>query len=82
MTPDLVHQIHCLIDEGLFPLHPSVSEHTDLLAEGLDSLALMQAIVLLEMKFSIIISPEDLDRRNFSTLANIADLVRRKASLP
>jgi acyl carrier protein len=82
MTLDLVHQIHRLIDEGLFPLHPSVSEHTDLLAEGLDSLALMQAIVLLEMEFSITILPEDLDRTNFSTLANIAELVRRKASLP
>ena len=82
MTTDLTHRIHRLIDEGLFPLHQSVNEDTDLLAEGLDSLALMQLIVLLENGFSMAISPEDLDRNNFSTLTNIASLVRRKASLP
>ncbi len=82
MTTDLTHRIHSIIDEGLFPLHQSVTEDTDLLAEGLDSLALMQLIVLLEKEFPINISPEDLDRKNFSTLANIGSLVRRKASLP
>jgi methoxymalonate biosynthesis acyl carrier protein len=82
MTTDLTHQIHSLIDEGLFPLHQSVTEDSDLFAEGLDSLALMQLIVFLEKEFSINISPEDLDRKNFSTLANIANMVRNKASLP
>ncbi len=82
MTTDLPRRIHCLIDGQLFPLPESVSADTDLFAEGLDSLALMQAIVLLEKEFSITISPEDLDRRNFSTVANIAALVRRKASAP
>ena len=82
MTTDLTQRIHSLIDEGLFPLHQSVAEDTDLLAEGLDSLALMQLIMLLENEFSISISPADLDRKNFSTLANIANMVREKASLP
>ena len=82
MTTDLTQRIHSLIDEGLFPLHQSVAEDTDLLAEGLDSLALMQLIMLLEKEFSISISPADLDRKNFSTLANIANMVREKASLP
>lgn len=82
MTNDLTHRIHRLIDEGLFPLHQSFTEDADLFAEGLDSLALMQLIVCLEKEFSINIRPEDLDRKNFSTLADIANMVRTKASLP
>ena len=82
MTNDLPRRIHCLIDTRLFPLSESVSATTDLFAEGLDSLALMQVIVLLENEFSITISPDDLDRRNFSTVADIAALVRKKASTP
>jgi acyl carrier protein len=80
MTADLTHQIHTLIDGELFPLHESVCADTDLHSEGLDSLMLMQLILLLEREFSITISPEDLDRVNFSTLNNIAALVRKKGT--
>lgn len=82
MTTDLSRRIHGLINGRLFPLQESISPNSDLHSEGLDSLTLMQVIVLLEQEFSITINPEDLDRRNFSTLANIAALVRRKASAP
>lgn len=80
MTADLTHQIHTLIDGELFPLHESVTADTDLHSEGLDSLMLMQLILLLEREFSISISPEDLDRVNFSSLNHIAALVRKKGT--
>lgn len=80
MTTDLTNQIRTLIDGELFPLHESVTDDTDLHSEGLDSLMLMQLILLVEREFSIAIVPEDLDRVNFSSLTNIALLVRRKAT--
>lgn len=77
---DLTTRIRTLIDGGLFPLAESVCDDTDLHAEGLDSLMLMQLILLLEQEFGVAIGPEDLDRENFSSLTNIASLVRRKGN--
>jgi len=82
MTVDLPKQIHALIDSELLPLHESVTADSDLHSEGLDSLMLMQLILVLEREFSITISPEDLDRENFSTITNIASLIRKKGATP
>ena len=78
MTPDLTESLRTLIDGQLFPLDESVTAKSDLHAEGLDSLALMQLILLLEREFSITIQPDDLDRENFSTLENLAAFISRK----
>jgi acyl carrier protein len=67
-----------LIDAELFPLDESVTDGTDLYAEGLDSMALMQLILLLEREFDIAITPDDLGRENFATLADMAAFVSRK----
>jgi acyl carrier protein len=80
MTTDLTNKIRILIDGELFPLSESVTDGTDLHSEGLDSLMLMQLILLLEREFTVAITPEDLDRENFSSITNIAALVRRKGN--
>lgn len=80
MTRDLTKTLHALIDEQLFPLDESVTPQSDLFAEGLDSMALMQLILLLEQQFTITIVPEDLNGGNFSTLEKMADFVFRKKS--
>jgi acyl carrier protein len=80
MTTDLTRRIHHLINGRLFPLRESITADSDLYVEGLDSLTLMQVIILLEQEFFITISPEDLDRKNFSTVANIAELVSSKTT--
>ncbi len=67
-----------LIDRELFPLDGSVTDECDLHAEGLDSMALMQLILLLEREYGIAIKPEDLGRENFSSLANLARFVAGK----
>jgi acyl carrier protein len=74
-TPD---SLRALIDERLFPLDHGVADDADLHAEGLDSMALMQLILLLEAELGITITPADLDRENFSTLNNLAAFVARK----
>lgn len=80
MTHDLTNSLRSLISEQLFPLDDSVADDSDLHSEGLDSLALMQLILLLEREFSVTISPEDLNRENFSTLEKLAKLVSEKQS--
>jgi acyl carrier protein len=76
----MISDLRTLIDEQLFPLDESVTPESDLYSEGLDSMALMQLILLLEQEFGIAIVPEDLDRENFSTLEKMAEFIFRKQS--
>ncbi len=78
MNQDPTNSLRQLISEQLFPLDDTVTNESDLHAEGLDSLALMQLILLLEREYSVSISPEDLNRENFSTLEKLAELVSSK----
>lgn len=78
MIQDLVSSLRTLIHEQLFPLDDSVTESSDLHAAGLDSLALMQLILLVENAYSVKITPDDLDRENFSSLAKLAEMIARK----
>ena len=80
MNQDFTNSLRLLISEQLFPLDDSVTNESDLHAEGLDSLALMQLILLLEREYSVSISPEDLNRENFSTLEKLSELVSIKQS--
>ena len=62
-------------------LLPSAGEldcDADLFLEGLDSIALMQLIILLEKEFAIRLTADDLDRANFATLRDLEKLVVRK----
>lgn len=78
MSQDLTDSLRRLISEQLFPLDDSVTAKCDLHSEGLDSLALMQLILLLEREYSVSISPGDLNRENFSSLEKLAELVSAK----
>lgn len=80
MQEELIRHLRTLIDGELFALDESVGSQTDLHAEGLDSLALMQLILLLEREYGITIQPGDLDRVNFSTLEKLAGFVSRKTA--
>jgi len=62
----------------MFPLAEGFTDHCDLYAEGLDSMALMQLILLLEQEIGVHIQPEDLAKENFQTLTAIATLVQKK----
>lgn len=74
----ITESLRTLIDAELFPLDESVTDSTDLYSEGLDSMALMQLILLLEREFGIAITPDDLGRENFATLADMATFVLKK----
>lgn len=76
----MISDLRTLIDEQLFPLDESVTPQSDLYSEGLDSMALMQLILLLEQEFGVSVVPEDLDRENFSTLEKMAEFISKKQS--
>jgi len=71
-------RIRGLISENLFPLDDDFCDEMDLYAEGLDSMALMQLILLIEQEFDVRLMPEDLGRENFQSLRAIRDLMRQK----
>jgi len=78
MPSNFTQTIRNLIHEQLFPLDESFTDTSDLYAEGLDSMALMQLILLLEQELQISLDAEDLDRDNFATLKNLATLLEKK----
>ncbi|YCM46536.1 acyl carrier protein [Verrucomicrobiaceae bacterium 227] len=67
-----------LIDEQLFSLDHSVTDDSDLYEEGLDSMALMQLILLLEQEFGIVLDPADLNRDNFASLNELSRFIGSK----
>ena len=67
--------IRRLVSDQLFPLDEDFAADGDLYEEGMDSMALMQLILVLEQEFGVLVQPEDLDRENFKTLQAIAQLV-------
>jgi acyl carrier protein len=72
----LIRKIHELFLNSLSVEVPS--PHEDLFKAGiLDSMLLVQLIMLLEDQFGLSLSLEDLDVAAFSTTAGIAQLVRR-----
>lgn len=76
--PPTTSSLRRLISEQLFPLDEPLSEHADLYQEGLDSMALMQLILLLEQEFDIRLEPSDLGRENFQSLLAIEQLICKK----
>lgn len=51
---------------------------TDLIAAGLDSMAVMQLVVAAEDSFGVILQPEDLTRENLATPVTLAALLERR----
>ena len=69
-----------LRDEGLVDLAADFPADGDLFAAGMDSMAVMQLIVVAEERFGAVIGPEDAGRENLGTPAALADLIGRKTT--
>jgi acyl carrier protein len=77
-TPTADEVMAMLRDEGLVDLAPGFPADGDLFAAGMDSMAVMQLIVVAEEHFGAVIGPEDVGRENLGTPAALADLIGRK----
>jgi len=74
MEHELLDLIRTEILDSTEPLTPQ----GDLFAAGLDSMGIMQLLLVIEDRFGVAIDPADLSRANFSTAEKIATLVAEK----
>ncbi len=78
-TDDLERIVLDIIRENLLPDLPNdCATDADLFSAGLDSMGIMQMVLLLEDRFNCTLLPADLTRLNFSTATALASLIRRK----
>lgn len=79
-APNPTELIDWLNDEGLVELDWDFPEDGDLLAAGLDSMAVMQLVVAVEDCFGVELTPDDLTRTNLETPRKLAALIATKMS--
>ena len=80
-SQDIEQAILDVIRENLLPDLPAdFAAEGDLFLAGLDSMGIMQMVLLLEERFRCTVQPADLSRKNFSSAASLAVLVRGRAA--
>ena len=71
-----------LLGGRLLETHAGFNADTNLYGAGLDSMAIMQLLVLVEEEFGVAIPEGDLTRHNFSTIRHLAQLIRENSPRP
>ena len=71
----LEQQLVILIAERLLETQPSFSPECDLYQHGLDSMAIMQLLVLLEEEYGVSLPESALTRKNFGSVRQLAGLL-------
>jgi len=77
-APSPADVIEMLSEEGLVDLTEAFPADGDLFAAGLDSMGVMQLIVIVEERYGAVIRPEDAGRENLGTPAALAALIGRR----
>ena len=67
-----------LIAAEILDTDQALTPQSDLFAAGLDSMGIMQLLLVIEDRFGVAMDPAELSRENFSTAEKIAALVRSK----
>ncbi len=71
-------ELTALIRERLLELPESFAPETNLYDAGLDSMGIMQLLLLVEDRFGILIPEADVSRRNFCNVANLSRLLHER----
>jgi acyl carrier protein len=79
-APNPTELIDWLNDEGLVGLDWDFPEDGDLIAAGLDSMAVMQLVVAVEDFFGVELTPDNLTRANLESPRKLAALIASKMS--
>ncbi|MGA0848978.1 MAG: acyl carrier protein [Chthoniobacterales bacterium] len=77
LPTDLESALLALVREKLFDGGEALTSATDLFAAGLDSMGIMQLMILVEERFGVRIPESAVTRENFATVASFAAMVRR-----
>jgi len=76
----LEQQLVLLVSERLLETQPGFDAGSNLYESGLDSMAIMQLLILIEEEYGVALPESELTRQNFSTVRSVAGLIRgRKA---
>jgi len=79
--PDVLEQkLFSLIGKNVLELPAGFDREADLSRAGLDSMALMQLLILIENNFDLMLSEADLSRENFTSIPSIAELIGERLS--
>ena len=79
-APTPTELIDWLNDEEIVELDWDFPEDGDLMAAGLDSMAVMQLVVAVEDRFGVELGPEDLTKENLATPVSLRALIAGKLS--
>lgn len=74
-TDSLESQLLSLVTERLIEAQPDFDADANLHEAGLDSMAIMQLLVLVEEEFGVIVPESELTRENFSSIRHLARLI-------
>jgi len=76
----LEHALVHLVRERLLETPPDFDADSNLYHCGLDSMAIMQLLILIEEEYGVALPEADLTRLNFSTVRGVAGLIRARAA--
>lgn len=76
----LEHSLAQLLEDRLFPIGTTLEFSENLFDAGLDSMGLMQLLVLLEQEYGVTVPDTDLSREHFSSVRHLARFVRARTT--
>ena len=76
----LEQQLVQLVSERLLETQPGFNADSNLYDSGLDSMAIMQLLILLEEEYGVAVPESELTRQNFSTVRSVASLIRARTA--
>ncbi len=74
--------IELLTAEHILEPQEALAPDTDLFSMGLDSMAMMQLLLLIEERFRLTINPAEMTRERFATATALAGFLEEKRRLP
>ncbi len=74
----LDQELVTLVSERLLETQPGFGADSNLYEAGLDSMALMQLLILVEEEYGVSIPESALTKQNFSTVRHLSQLIRER----
>ncbi len=79
---DLEPQLVVLVKERLLQTSPAFDAKTDLYSVGMDSMTIMQLLILIEEEYGVALPECALTRNNFATVEHLARLIQAQSRTP